>query len=81
MAYWSDAHRVGRSGITHMALAAADIAPRDLKAKVLALPLYKSRRTFRCWLAASADRPATSASSAAVRSWSRASTSIARRPG
>ncbi len=39
--YWSDAHWVGRSGITHMALAAVDIALWDLKAKALGVPLYK----------------------------------------
>jgi L-alanine-DL-glutamate epimerase-like enolase superfamily enzyme len=39
--YWSDAHWVGRSGITQMALAAVDIALWDLKAKALGVPLYK----------------------------------------
>jgi L-alanine-DL-glutamate epimerase-like enolase superfamily enzyme len=39
--YWSDAHWVGRSGITHMALAAVDIALWDLKAKAFGVPLYK----------------------------------------
>jgi L-alanine-DL-glutamate epimerase-like enolase superfamily enzyme len=39
--YWSDAHWVGRLGITQMALAAVDIALWDLKAKALGLPLHK----------------------------------------
>lgn len=39
--YWSDAHWVGRTGITQMALAAVDIALWDLKAKALGVPLYK----------------------------------------
>lgn len=39
--YWSDAHWVGRLGITQMALAAVDIALWDLKAKALGLPLWK----------------------------------------
>lgn len=39
--YWSDAHWVGRSGITHMALAAVDIALWDLKAKAFGVPLWK----------------------------------------
>jgi L-alanine-DL-glutamate epimerase-like enolase superfamily enzyme len=39
--YWSDAHWVGRTGITHMALAAVDIALWDLKAKAFGVPLYK----------------------------------------
>jgi L-alanine-DL-glutamate epimerase-like enolase superfamily enzyme len=39
--YWSDAHWVGRLGITQMALAAVDIALWDLKAKVFGVPLYK----------------------------------------
>lgn len=39
--YWSDAHWVGRLGITQMALAAVDIALWDLKAKACGLPLWK----------------------------------------
>jgi L-alanine-DL-glutamate epimerase-like enolase superfamily enzyme len=39
--FWSDAHWVGRSGITQMALAAVDIALWDLKAKLLEIPLWK----------------------------------------
>jgi L-alanine-DL-glutamate epimerase-like enolase superfamily enzyme len=39
--YWSDAHWVGRLGITQMALAAVDIALWDLKAKAFGVPLYK----------------------------------------
>jgi L-alanine-DL-glutamate epimerase-like enolase superfamily enzyme len=39
--YWSDAHWVGRVGITQMALAAVDIALWDLKAKMLDQPLYR----------------------------------------
>lgn len=39
--YWSDAHWVGRVGITQMALAAVDIALWDLKAKAFGVPLWK----------------------------------------
>jgi L-alanine-DL-glutamate epimerase-like enolase superfamily enzyme len=39
--YWSDAHWVGRLGITHMALAAVDIALWDLKAQAFGVPLWK----------------------------------------
>jgi L-alanine-DL-glutamate epimerase-like enolase superfamily enzyme len=39
--YWSDAHWVGRLGITQMALAAVDIALWDLKAQVMGAPLWK----------------------------------------
>jgi L-alanine-DL-glutamate epimerase-like enolase superfamily enzyme len=39
--YWSDAHWVGRSGITQMALSAVDIALWDLKAKYCGLPLWR----------------------------------------
>jgi L-alanine-DL-glutamate epimerase-like enolase superfamily enzyme len=39
--YWSDAHWVGRAGITQMALAAVDIALWDLKAKRFAVPLWR----------------------------------------
>jgi L-alanine-DL-glutamate epimerase-like enolase superfamily enzyme len=39
--YWSDAHWVGRLGITHMALAAVDIALWDLRAKSFGVPLWK----------------------------------------
>lgn len=39
--YWSDAHWVGRLGVTQMALAAVDIALWDLKAKCVGLPLWK----------------------------------------
>jgi L-alanine-DL-glutamate epimerase-like enolase superfamily enzyme len=39
--YWCETHWVGRTGITHMALAAVDIALWDLKAKALGLPLWK----------------------------------------
>lgn len=39
--YWSDAHWIGRLGVTQMALAAVDIALWDLKAKYCNLPLWK----------------------------------------
>ena len=39
--YWSDAHWVGRLGISQMALAAVDIALWDLKCKILGVPLWK----------------------------------------
>jgi L-alanine-DL-glutamate epimerase-like enolase superfamily enzyme len=39
--WWSDAHWVGRMGITQMAIAAVDIAVWDLKAKAADLPLWK----------------------------------------
>lgn len=39
--YWSDAHWVGRLGISQMALAAVDIALWDLKAKAFGLPLWQ----------------------------------------
>jgi len=39
--YWSDAHWVGRLGISQMALAAVDVALWDLKAKALGQPLWK----------------------------------------
>lgn len=39
--YWSDAHWVGRLGITQMALAAVDVALWDLKAKRCGMPLWK----------------------------------------
>jgi L-alanine-DL-glutamate epimerase-like enolase superfamily enzyme len=39
--YWSDAHWIGRTGITQMALAAVDIAVWDLRAQAFELPLWK----------------------------------------
>jgi L-alanine-DL-glutamate epimerase-like enolase superfamily enzyme len=39
--YWSNAHWVGRMGITQMALAAVDIAVWDIKAKAAELPLWR----------------------------------------
>jgi L-alanine-DL-glutamate epimerase-like enolase superfamily enzyme len=39
--YWSDAHWVGRTGITQMAIAAVDIAVWDIKAQAAGVPLYK----------------------------------------
>ncbi|MGH2686316.1 MAG: mandelate racemase/muconate lactonizing enzyme family protein [Actinomycetota bacterium] len=39
--YWSDAHWVGRLGITQMALAAIDLALWDIKAKTFGVPLWK----------------------------------------
>jgi L-alanine-DL-glutamate epimerase-like enolase superfamily enzyme len=39
--YWSDAHWVGRLGITQMALAAVDVALWDLKAKAFGVPLWR----------------------------------------
>ena len=39
--YWSDAHWVGRLGITQMALAAIDMALWDIKAKAFGVPLWK----------------------------------------
>lgn len=39
--YWSNAHWVGRTGISQMALAAVDIAVWDLKAQAAGLPLWK----------------------------------------
>jgi L-alanine-DL-glutamate epimerase-like enolase superfamily enzyme len=39
--YWSDAHWVGRLGITQMALAAVDIALWDLRAKSFGVPLWR----------------------------------------
>ncbi|TDE09909.1 mandelate racemase/muconate lactonizing enzyme family protein [Jiangella asiatica] len=39
--YWSDAHWVGRLGVTQMALAAVDIALWDLKAQACELPLWR----------------------------------------
>jgi L-alanine-DL-glutamate epimerase-like enolase superfamily enzyme len=39
--YWSEAHWVGRAGVTQMALAAVDIALWDLKAKAFGVPLWK----------------------------------------
>lgn len=37
--YWSPTHWVGRAGVTHMALAAVDIALWDIEAQVQSLPL------------------------------------------
>ena len=37
--YWSDAHRVWRTGITQMAIAAVDIAVWDIKAQATRVPL------------------------------------------
>ena len=39
--YWSDAHWVGRTGITQMAIAAVDIAVWDIKAQAAGVPLWK----------------------------------------
>lgn len=39
--YWSDAHWIGRLGITQMALAAVDLALWDIKAKAFGVPLWK----------------------------------------
>ena len=42
--YWSDAHWVGRLGITQMALAAIDMALWDIKAKGVRCPAVEARR-------------------------------------
>jgi L-alanine-DL-glutamate epimerase-like enolase superfamily enzyme len=39
--YWSNAHWVGRAGITQMALAAVDVALWDLRAKAFGVPLWR----------------------------------------